>query len=293
MTRKNLSLIGVILVLFVLQSCQSKPEENLLKRYFQAVSLNDMRAMSTMALEPVDLDVKSWEIVSINEEKIAPALLSELNKMELMLQKKVEESVMITLDAEDELLDAEYELERARTRAYKRAAQKEINELQAKYDDMNANYQQLKKDYNEAKAVTAREEQITSFSLGAGDITNIRDSAGEVHFKEVEVKVEGKSDTKNYKIYLRKYDLKDEILNVNRQGRWIIVALEETKLGPFPLTIEKRKQIYHEHTMDPLWALDDGSDRVPKKLAEKYMKKYNLTKSELAEILFEGAEKYW
>ena len=292
MTRKNLSLIGVILVLFVLQSCQSKPEENLLKRYFQAVSLNDMRAMSTMALEPVNLDVKSWEIVSINEEKIAPALLPELNKMELMLQKKVEESVIITLDAKDELLGAEYELERTRTR-YKRSVQKEVNELQAKYDERYANYLQLKKDYNEAKAVTAREEQICSFSLGAGDITNIRDLTGQVHFKEVEVKVEGKSDTKNYKIYLRKYDLKDEALNVNRRGRWIIVALEETKLGPFPLTIEKRKQIYHEHTMDPLWALDDGSDRVPKKLAEKYMKKYNLTKSELAEILFEGAEKYW
>lgn len=59
------------------------------------------------------------------------------------------------------------------------------------------------------------------------------------------------------------------------------------------LTLEKRKQIYLEYTMDPLWALDDGLDRVPKKLAEKYMKKYNLTKSELVEILFEGAEKYW
>ena len=57
--------------------------------------------------------------------------------------------------------------------------------------------------------------------------------------------------------------------------------------------IEKRKQIYLEYTMDPLWKFDDGSDSVPKKLNEKYMKKYNLTRIELHKILMEGAGKYW
>lgn len=226
MRRKSLFVIGVILLLFILQSCKSKPEEALLKRYFNAIILNDVTTMSTMALEPISMDAQSWEIVSVSEEIVEPVSLPELNKKELELKKKVEDSVGITLNAKDELLDAEYELKQARTRAAKRAAQKKVKELQAKYDEIYENHQQLQKDYNEAKAVTAREEQICSFSLGAGDLANIRDLTGQVHSKEVEMKVEGKLDTKNYKIYLRKYGLKDEVLNVNRRGRWIIVKFE-------------------------------------------------------------------
>ena len=226
MKRKSLSAIGVILLLFVLQSCTSHPEEGLLKRYFSAIALNDVTTMSTMAVEPISMDVESWEIISVSEEKIEPASLPEMNRLELELKKKVEESVGITLDAKDELLDAEYERDQARTRAARRAAQNKIKGLQATYDEIYATHQQLQTDYNEAKAATAREEQIASFSLGAGDITNIRDLTGQVHSKEVDIKVVGKEATKNYKLYLMMYNLKDEVLNVNRRGQWKIIKFE-------------------------------------------------------------------
>ena len=226
MKRKSLSAIGVILLLFVLQSCTSHPEEGLLKRYFNAIALNDVTTMSTMAVEPISMDVESWEIISVSEEKIEPASLPEMNRLELELKKKVEESVGITLDAKDELLDAEYERDQARTRAARRAAQNKIKELQATYDEIYATHQQLQTDYNEAKAATAREEQIASFSLGAGDITNIRDLTGQVHSKEVDIKVVGKEATKNYRLYLRMFNLKDEVLNVNRRGQWKIIKFE-------------------------------------------------------------------
>ncbi len=226
MKKKSLSAIGVILLLFVLQSCTSHPEETLLKRYFSAISLNDVTTMSTMALEPISMDVESWEIVSVSEEKIEPAALPEMNRLELELKKKVEESVGITLDSKDELLDAEYERDQARTRAARRAAQNKVKELQAVYDEIYATHQQLQIDYNEAKTATAREEQIASFSLGAGDITNIRDLTGQVHSKEVDIKVVGKEATKNYRLYLRMFDLKDEVLNVNRRGQWKIIKFE-------------------------------------------------------------------
>lgn len=226
MKRKSLSAIGVILLLFVLQSCTSHPEEGLLKRYFSAIALNDVTTMSTMAVEPISMDVESWEIISVSEEKIEPASLPEMNRLELELKKKVEESVGITLDAKDELLDAEYERDQARTRAARRAAQNKIKELQATYDEIYATHQQLQTDYNEAKAATAREEQIASFSLGAGDITNIRDLTGQVHSKEVDIKVVGKEATKNYRLYLRMFNLKDEVLNVNRRGQWKIIKFE-------------------------------------------------------------------
>ncbi len=226
MKRKSLSAIGVILLLFVLQSCTSHPEEGLLKRYFNAISLNDVTTMSTMAVEPISMDVESWEIISVSEEKIEPTSLPEMNRLELELKKKVEESVGITLDAKDELLDAEYERDQARTRAARRAAQNKIKELQATYDEIYATHQQLQTDYNEAKAATAREEQIASFSLGAGDITNIRDLTGEVHSREVDIKVVGKEATKNYRLYLRMFNLKDEVLNVKRRGQWKIIKFE-------------------------------------------------------------------
>lgn len=226
MKRKSLSAIGVILLLFVLQSCTSHPEEGLLKRYFNAIALNDVTTMSTMAVEPISMDVESWEIISVSEERIEPASLPEMNRLELELKKKVEESVGITMDAKDELLDAEYERDQARTRAARRAAQNKIKELQATYDEIYATHQQLQTDYNEAKAATAREEQIASFSLGAGDITNIRDLTGQVHSKEVDIKVVGKEATKNYRLYLRVFNLKDEVLNVNRRGQWKIIKFE-------------------------------------------------------------------
>ncbi len=226
MKRKSISAIGVILLLFVLQSCTSHPEEGLLKRYFNAITLNDVTTMSTMALEPISMDVESWEIICVSEENIEPAKLPEMNRLELELKKKVEESVGITLDAKDELLDAEYERDQARTRTARRAAEKKVKELQAAYDEIYATHQELQTDYNEAKAATAREEQITSFSLGASDITNIRDLTGDAHSKEVEVKVVGKEGMKNYKLYLRMYNLKDEVLNVHRKGQWKIIKFE-------------------------------------------------------------------
>lgn len=227
MKRKIPLIIGIALLVFVVQNCQQKPEQSLLKRYFHALTLQDLTTMSTMALEPVDIDVKSWDIVNVSEDQIIAAALPLLNKSELDLKKKVEESVGITIDARDELDDAKFELENARTRAARRAAQKKIDELQVKYDEIYANHKQLQKDYNEAKAAAAREEEITSFSLGAGELPNIRELTGDDHSKEVDVKIVNKEgEEKTYRFYLRRYNLRDETMNIDRRGRWIIVAFE-------------------------------------------------------------------
>jgi len=202
---------------------------NLLNSFFTSVKVKDSMTMSTWALEPISMDVESWEIVSVSEERVEQTSLPELKEKELELRKKVEESVGITLDAKDELLDAEYERDQARTRTARRAAQNKVKELQATFDEIYATHKQLQTDYNEAKAATAREEQIASFSLGAGDITNIRDLTGKVHSKEVNVKVVGKEGTKIYKLFLRMYGLKDEVLNVNRRGQWKIVKIEQIR----------------------------------------------------------------
>lgn len=227
MKRKSLTLIGVILLLWAMQSCTSNPEQSLLKKYFQAIAMNDTMTMSTMAIEPIKLDVVSWEIVNVSEDVIKPASLPELNKRELEFKKRVEDSSVITIEAKEILLDAEYERDNARTRRAKNALQKKVDELDAKYKEIRAKHDQVQIDYNMAKSASLKEEEITIFSLGAGDVLNIRELTGDAHFKEVELKIQGKEGTKNYKLHLRQYNLKDELLNINRRGRWVIVKFEQ------------------------------------------------------------------
>jgi len=227
MRRKSLSLSGVILLIFVLQSCTSHPEEGVLKRYFQAVRMKDRTTMGTMALEPISPEFVSWEIVNVSEERIEPVTLPELNQKEMELKKKVEESVSITVEAREQVDDALFEMENARTRTARRAAQQKVDELQKKYEEIRTNHDQVQTDYNKAKSGAAQEEEITSFSLSAGEIPNIRELTGNVHSKEVDIKVTQPEGEKTFRCYMRRYMLKDEVLNLHRNGRWIILRFEE------------------------------------------------------------------
>lgn len=226
MDRKFLSLFAVILVLCFLSSCSSHPEEQLMKRYFSALQLNDNTTLSTMALEPVAMEADSWEIISVSEEVIENFALGDMNNEETRLKKELEDHVGVTLDARDTWDNAVYEGERARTRAAKRAAQKKADELKVKYDEVLAEHKDLQKGYNEAKAVAAKEEEIATFSLGTGEMPTIRDFTGEVHRKEVDLKTEAQSGVKNYRVNLRRYILKDEGMGVTHRGRWIIVKIQ-------------------------------------------------------------------
>jgi len=220
--------LGVILVLFSLQSCKSKPEQTLLKSYFHACSLNDVTTMASMAIDPVKIDAESWTITKVSEEKIEPAVLPEMSKAELDLAKQRDAHIPVTLDAKDELDGAKDEYNSARTGAAKAAAKAKMDAAQKKYDDEYKLHQDLIKQYNDAKAAAAKEEEITTFSLGAGQLANIRDLKGDVHSKEVEVQVKFKDgSTKNYKITTRMYRLKDEAANVAHPGRWIITKFEQ------------------------------------------------------------------
>lgn len=232
MRRKGLIVIGVISFLFVMltfQSCKSQPEKGLLERYFHAVSLKDTMTMSKMAVEPQSIDVQTWEITGVSEEKIDPAKLPDLNKTELELKKKLEDHVGPVMDAEDAQYAAEEELKAARTGAARAAARKKVEETTALFEQEREVHRQLQKDYNEAKAAAQKEQEITLFSLDAGEIPNIRDLTGVVHSKEVDVSVKGKDgEATTYRFYLIRYELKDETINLNRRGRWVIVKFEPT-----------------------------------------------------------------
>jgi hypothetical protein len=227
MRKTGFVIVGMFLILASFQSCKSNPEQNLLQRYFNAISLNDVTTMSTMAVDPIKIDAASWKIVSVSEEKIAPASLPDLNAKELDLKKRLEQHVAPTLDAKDLLDAAKDEHTGARSAAARAAAKAKMDAAQTKYDEEYKLHQDLQRDYNETKAAASKEEEITTFSLGAGQLANIRDLKGDVHSKLVEVDVTLKDgQTKKYQITMMMYRLKDEVTNLAHNGRWVITKFE-------------------------------------------------------------------
>jgi hypothetical protein len=228
MRRKSLIVVGLVFALVSLQNCSSKPEQSLLQSYFHAITLNDITTMSTMAIDPIKIEAESWKILKVTEEKIEPASIADFGKKEADLKKAYDGSSAPALDAKDTLDTAKDEFNSARTAAAKAAAKAKVDEAQKKFDEAYKNNRDLLNQYNEAKAAAAKEEEITSFSLGAGQLPNIRDLKGNVHSKDVDVEVKAKDGAaKVYKITIKMYDLKDEAANINRRGRWVITKFEQ------------------------------------------------------------------
>lgn len=226
MTKKTCSVIGIILLVSVLNSCGTHPEEGLLKRYFSALTMNDRMTLSTMAIEPISIDAEKWEILNVSEEVIEEFKLAKMDTTERELQKKLTDHVGPVTELDDELWAAKEDLKAARTGAARRSAQQRINEVQTKFDEERALHSEMQKEVNETKAAARKEEEIAEFSLGKGNLPNIRTLTGEVFSKEVDIRTEGQAGTKDYRFFLIRYVLEDEILNLTHRGRWIIVKIE-------------------------------------------------------------------
>jgi hypothetical protein len=227
MRKKTFIVIGLLVAFFIVQGCTPKPEKGLLSRYFNAVTLNDNSTMASMALEPFQPEMVSWEIVSIGPEKIEPASLPDLNKVEVEAKKAQDAQIGPTIDADTLLKNAQDEKDLSRSAAGKAAAQRKIDELQAKYDIEYGKMQELKKAYTAAKAAAAAEEEMTMFSLGLRELATVRELTGSVHSKDVEIAIKLKSgETKNYRLQMKQYLLRDEANGVPHRGRWVIIKFE-------------------------------------------------------------------
>jgi IS1 family transposase len=227
MKKRTMIVAGVIVALFVIQGCTAAPEKILLKKYFNAVTMNDNDTMSSIALEPFQPELGSWSIVRIGEEKIEPAALPALNTAEIEAKKAQDAQIGPTLDADSLLKDAQYEKDLARSAAGKAAAQRKIDELQAQYDIENAKMQEFKRIYNAAKKAAADEEEMTMFSLGERELPTVRELVGDIHTKDVDVAITTQSGTtKTYRLVMKKYALRNEALNIPYRGRLVIIRFE-------------------------------------------------------------------
>lgn len=226
MRGKTLVVLGILLAFFAIQSCSSNPEQALLSRYFNAVTMNDNATMASMALEPAQWEVASWEVVSVSPEKVEPIILADLNKKEIDAKKAQDGQIGPTMDADSALSNAKDELDLARTAAAKAIAKKKVEEAQAKYDAERKTFEEFKKTYTSAKAAAATEEQITLFSLGLRELAGVRDLTGSVHSKDVVVKIKTKQGAvKNYRLPMRMYEVKGEA-GQRLPSRWVIIRFE-------------------------------------------------------------------
>jgi hypothetical protein len=207
---------------------QLKTENNMLMRDFFRIHSRKKKELEVAESERIRLEkVVAGAEASRSESAQLRALLKKRDDEIADLKKKLEEHVGPTIDAKDALDVAKEELDTARTKAAKQAAQKKVDEMQAKYDQEFGLHKDLQKGYNDAKAIAAREEEITAFSLGAKNLANIRDLTGNVSAKEVEIKVHPKAGgDKSYKLSMRSYSLKEEGSGLKHNGRWVIIKFE-------------------------------------------------------------------
>jgi hypothetical protein len=226
MRKQTLVVLGILIAFFAVQSCTSNPEKGLLSRYFNAVTMNDNSTMASMALEPAQWDVASWEIVSVSPEKADPVTLPDLNKKEMEAKKAQDGQIGPTMDADAALSNAKDELDLARTGAAKAIAKKRVDETQVKYDVEYGKMRDFKKAYTDAKNAAASEEQITLFSLGLRELAGVRDLNGSVHSKDVVVKIKTKQGAvKDYRLLMRMYDVKNDA-GQKLGSRWVIIRFE-------------------------------------------------------------------
>ena len=219
--KKTFLLLALFSVIALLTSCQ-KGEEVTVTKYFQAMQTNDKDTMSSMAVEPKDIEFKSYKITSSTEPTTTPLALPNLEKKMQELVKARKDQVSAALDKKGELDDAEYELEETRRRTKKSELEQKIEDLkkavaeeEQKVKNQQAKINRLTQTIKvEKKMITMSSAVDSNFELYSGDTLN----------SKVVVNVTLiNGEVKDYIFLLRKNMLKLEDRKI--PGRFIITKI--------------------------------------------------------------------
>lgn len=221
--KKIILLVALISVIFTLTSCQ-KAEEITVTKYFQAMQTNDKDTMAAMAVEPKDIEFKSFKITVVEEPTITPLALPKLQKQKTDLTRARRDQVNVALDKRDEVDELQFELEETRRRTKKIELEKRIKELQAELDGEEQKVKDIQAQINQLTQMIKHEKNMISMSTGINQ--NFDLYTGESHDMKVLVDITLiNGETKKYVFLLRKDMLKLEDRAIS-PGRLII-----TKIG--------------------------------------------------------------
>lgn len=219
--KKIILLLAVLGLIVVMSSCQ-KAEEVTVSKYFQAMQHNDKDTMATMSYEPKDVEYKAFEILSIEEPVISELALPGLLKKAADLEKGKRDQVLLAVGKDDELADAEDELDETRRRSKRAELQTKIEELQAQAEEEKQKVKTMQLEINQVNKEIEREKALIALSTSVRD--NLEMFSGETHTYKVTAKVTLENDeVQNYIFLLRKDVLKLEDRQTN--GRLVIVKI--------------------------------------------------------------------
>jgi ABC-type lipoprotein release transport system permease subunit len=219
--RKTILLLALLSVIVFMTSCQ-KAEEVTVTKYLQAMAHNDKTTMATMAFKPVDIEYKSYEVLSIEEPVVGELQLPVLTKNLADTDKKRKEQVMRVMDMSTEMDDAEYELEETRRRSKRAELQKKIDELKEVVEEETQKVKSLQLEINKTKKAIEEEKALIILSTGMRE--NLEMFTGETLHTKVTVKITPETgEPKDYIFWLRKDILKLE--GREQEGRLIVEKL--------------------------------------------------------------------
>jgi len=221
--KKLLVLVALLFLIIVTTSCQ-KPEEITLSKYFQAMKAKDRDTMAAMAVEPVALEFKSWELVSsevpVSEDIMLPKMIQELTDV----KKKKDDQILMVKDKKDALDQLKTKLGETRGGRQKADLQKQITDMEKEVEAETANYKRDQMNFTQMKNQVENEKKMVTLS------TNIEQNqelfAGKTVTSKSLVKITTASGDKEYVFLLRKFELVNPVTNKVFSNRYIILKIQ-------------------------------------------------------------------
>jgi len=221
--KKIILLSALFGVIFTLTSCQ-KAEEITVTKYFQAMQTNDKDTMAAMAVEPKDIEFKSYKLTVAGEPTLEPLALPKLQKELADLKKAKQAQVNVALDKRDEVDEMQFEAEETRRRTKKSELDQKIKDLQAELEAEEQKVKDIQAHINQLNQMIKQEKSMITMSTGVNQ--NFELYAGETQWAKAFADVTlTNNEVKKYVFLLRKDMLK---LGDNPipPGRLIITKIE-------------------------------------------------------------------
>ncbi|MCI0471136.1 MAG: hypothetical protein L0Y73_05710 [Candidatus Aminicenantes bacterium] len=217
--KKSILLMALFCMIIVLTAC-STPGKVTVSKYCQAMKLNDKDTMAAMALEPKDLEFKSFEIVSVSEPVEKDLELSALTEQLNKLNQEKQDQGDKAMDAQDTLDELKDELESSR---------RSKGELKKKIEEAEKAFETEKQTYNDLVVkITALQKQMTRekdlIKMSTDRTEDLEMFKGKTFYQRVDVKMTLESgETNDYVFLLRRSDLTLENRTIN--GRLVITKI--------------------------------------------------------------------
>ena len=213
--------MAVFCSIIIFTSC-SQPGEVTVTKYFQAMKMNDKDTMGSMAIQPKDLEFKSYEIVTIAEPVEKDLELPILEERMKKLAAKKAKQGNNAMDASDNLEDLKYDLEIARGARTKANLKKQIEEAETAFEAEKEKYNQITLRVAALEKKISRERDLIKMSTGRTDTLSL--FTGKSYYLKVDVKVTLENgDVNDYVYLLRRTDLTLQDKTIG--GRLIIIKI--------------------------------------------------------------------